>query len=323
MTDPIVDDPQIESEATPWLEELPPRQIVAELDRFIVGQASAKKAIAIAIRNRWRRARTPDDIRDEITPNNLILIGPTGVGKTEVARRLARLAGAPFLKVEASKFTEVGYVGRDAESMVRDLVDVAITMVRGEREDEVFPQAEARAEDRIIEILLPPAAPPPVRKSGEQEGAVFVVSPSGEAQAETGGPLESERRTETQEKLRKLLRDGKLDDREVEIEVTPQGFPMLEAMQPPQGIEGQDINLTELLQEMLPKRKKRRTARIPEARRILIDARPDRISPGKASSATSCQSWKGRRSRPATVSCAPTTFYSWRRARFTRASRRT
>jgi ATP-dependent HslUV protease ATP-binding subunit HslU len=202
MTDPTVNDPQIESEATPWLEELPPRQIVAELDRFIVGQAAAKKAIAIAIRNRWRRARTPEDIRDEITPNNLILIGPTGVGKTEVARRLARLAGAPFLKVEASKFTEVGYVGRDAESMVRDLVDVAITMVRGEREDEVFPQAEARAEDRLVEILLPPAAPPPVRESGEtgeQAGAVFVVSPSGEAQAETGGPLDSERRIQTQE----------------------------------------------------------------------------------------------------------------------------
>ena len=139
MTDPAVDDPQIESEPTPWLEELPPRQIVAELDRFIVGQDAAKKAIAIAIRNRWRRARTPEDIRDEITPNNLILIGPTGVGKTEVARRLARLAGAPFLKVEASKFTEVGYVGRDAASMVPDLVDVAIAMVGGEPEDEVFP----------------------------------------------------------------------------------------------------------------------------------------------------------------------------------------
>ncbi len=274
MTDPTVDDPQTESEPTPWLEELPPRQIVAELDRFIVGQDAAKKAIAIAIRNRWRRARTPEDIRDEITPNNLILIGPTGVGKTEVARRLARLAGAPFLKVEASKFTEVGYVGRDAESMVRDLVDVAITMVRGEREDEVYPQAEARADDRLVDILLPPAAPPPVRESAEtdgQDGAVFVVSPSGEAQAEKAGLPEGERRVETQEKLRKLLRDGKLDDREVEIEVTPQGFPLLEAMQPPQGIEGPDINFTELLQEMLPKRKKRRTARIPEARRILID----------------------------------------------------
>src|SRR6185437_2182956 len=143
----------------PWLEELPPRQIVAELDRYIVGQEAAKKAVAIAVRNRWRRAQAPDDIRDEIMPYNIILIGPTGVGKTEVARRLARLAGAPFIKVEASKFTEVGYVGRDAESMVRDLADAAINMVRTEREDEVYPQAEERADERLLDLLLPP--PPP------------------------------------------------------------------------------------------------------------------------------------------------------------------
>src|ERR671914_364186 len=132
----------------PWLEEMPPRQIVTELDRYIVGQEAAKKAVAIAVRNRWRRAQAPDDIRDEITPYNIIMIGPTGVGKTEVARRLARLSGAPFIKVEASKFTEVGYVGRDAESMVRDLVDAAINMVRTEREDEVYPQARRRAGGR-------------------------------------------------------------------------------------------------------------------------------------------------------------------------------
>ena len=129
----------------PWLEELPPRQIVVELDRYIVGQDAAKKAVAIAVRNRWRRAQAPDNIRDEITPYNIIMIGPTGVGKTEVARRLARLAGAPFLKVEASKFTEVGYVGRDVESMVRELVDAGITLVRAEREDEVYGEAERRA----------------------------------------------------------------------------------------------------------------------------------------------------------------------------------
>src|SRR2546426_1011707 len=175
----------------PWLEELPPRKIVAELDRYIVGQEVAKKAVAIAVRNRWRRAQAPDDIRDEILPNNIIMIGPTGVGKTEIARRLARLAGAPFLKVEASKFTEVGYVGRDVESMVRELVDVAINMVRTEREDEV--------------------------------------------------------------------------------EVQQQGFPMLEMMQPPQGMEGPDVNFTEWLQEMLPKKKKRRTVHLHEARRILVD----------------------------------------------------
>src|SRR5216117_4527933 len=145
----------------PWLEEMPPRQIVAELDRYIVGQEAAKKAVAIAVRNRWRRAQAPDDIRDEITPYNIIMIGPTGVGKTEVARRLARLSGAPFLKVEASKFTEVGYVGRDAESMVRDLVDVAINMVRTEREDDVYPEAETRAEERLLDLLLPPLPSPP------------------------------------------------------------------------------------------------------------------------------------------------------------------
>src|SRR5206468_268220 len=158
-------------ETLPWLEELPPRKIVAELDRYIVGQEVAKKAVAIAVRNRWRRAQAPEEIRDEILPNNIIMIGPTGVGKTEIARRLARLAGAPFLKVEASKFTEVGYVGRDVESMVRELVDVSINMVRTEREDDVYPQAEARAEERLLDILLPaapaPPLPPPAPRPGE------------------------------------------------------------------------------------------------------------------------------------------------------------
>src|SRR5688572_15277934 len=143
-------------DTVPWLEEMPPRKIVAELDRYIVGQEAAKKAVAIAVRNRWRRAQAPEDIRDEIMPNNIIMIGPTGVGKTEIARRLARLAGAPFLKVEASKFTEVGYVGRDVESMVRELVDVSINMVRSEREDDVYPTAEQRAEERLLYLLLPP-----------------------------------------------------------------------------------------------------------------------------------------------------------------------
>src|SRR5574338_209880 len=158
----------------PWLEEIPPRQIVAELDRYIVGQDAAKKAVAIAVRNRWRRSQAPDEIRDEILPNNIIMIGPTGVGKTEIARRLARLAGAPFLKVEASKFTEVGYVGRDVESMIRELVDVSINMVRGEREDEVYPQAEERAEERLLDILLPPPPTTPAPRTplpGEEAAA--------------------------------------------------------------------------------------------------------------------------------------------------------
>src|SRR5690348_8583083 len=166
MTDPaqeltLPQESTLPTAPMPWLEEMPPKKIVAELDRYIVGQEAAKKAVAIAVRNRWRRAQAPEEIRDEIMPNNIIMIGPTGVGKTEIARRLARLAGAPFLKVEASKFTEVGYVGRDVESMVRELVDVSINMVRSEREDEVYPTAEQRAEERLLDLLLPPLPSPP------------------------------------------------------------------------------------------------------------------------------------------------------------------
>ena len=256
----------------PWLEEMPPRQIVAELNRYIVGQEAAKKAVAIAVRNRWRRAQAPDDIRDEITPYNIIMIGPTGVGKTEVARRLARLSGAPFIKVEASKFTEVGYVGRDAESMVRDLVDAALNMVRTEREDEVYPQAEQRADERLLDLLLPAVPQQPVDKTEKADrGPVFVVGSSGQVKAERAATQEEERRQRSREKLREMLVDGRLDDREVEIEVVPQNFPMMELMQPPQGMEGPDINFTEMLQEMLPKRTKRRTVKVPEARRVLID----------------------------------------------------
>src|SRR6267154_860527 len=152
MTAPISSTPaEPAAEPLPWLEEMPPRQIVGELDRYIVGQDPAKRAIAIAVRNRWRRSQAPDQIRDEITPSNIILIGPTGVGKTEIARRLARLAGAPFVKVEASKFTEVGYVGRDVEGMVRDLVESAIDMVRTEREGEVEDLAHERVDDRLLD----------------------------------------------------------------------------------------------------------------------------------------------------------------------------
>jgi len=253
VTDPAAPAPPAEPAPLPWLEEMPPRQIVAELDRYIVGQAPAKRAIAIAVRNRWRRIQAPDPMREEITPSNIILIGPTGVGKTEIARRLARLAGAPFVKVEASKFTEVGYVGRDVEGMVRDLVDAAVNLVRTEREDEVFPQAETRADERILDLLLPPP------------------------HLGTGAPIEEEESPETEsrkrsrEKLRALLVEGKLDERDVEIEVTPQGYPPVDVMQPPQGMEGTDFNFTEWLQQMLPRGKKRRTVRVPEARRILID----------------------------------------------------
>ena len=275
-------------ELLPWLEELPPRQIVAELDRYIVGQTAAKKAVAIAIRNRWRRQKAPEDIRDEILPNNIIMIGPTGVGKTEIARRLARLSGAPFIKVEASKFTEVGYVGRDVESMIRDLVDSAINMVRGEREDEVFPKAEERTEERLVELLFPlpptpapPAPPGPKRKqedgvtgTGPPSSPRFVVSAEGEVREEQGVSSETKeeaRHERTREKLRDLLRDGKLEDREVEVEVNQQAFPILDLMQGQPGMDAPDINLGEALQEMLPKRTKRRQLRIAEARRILVD----------------------------------------------------
>ncbi len=272
------------ADALPWLEELPPKKIVAELDRYIVGQEAAKKAVAIAVRNRWRRAQAPEEIRDEILPNNIIMIGPTGVGKTEIARRLARLAGAPFIKVEASKFTEVGYVGRDVESMIRELVDVAINMVRGEREDDVYPTAEQRAEERLLDLLLPPLPAPPsalptTSPSGERGAGsgesrpLFVVSSKGDVTpktAEVDGE-QQERRRRTREKLRQQLKEGLLEEREVEIEVQQQGFPMLEMMQPPQGMEGPDVNFTEMLQDMLPKKKKRRTVHLHEARRILID----------------------------------------------------
>ena len=275
----VTPEPEAPAPPSPWLEEMPPRQIVSELDRYIVGQDAAKKAVAIAVRNRWRRAQAPDDIRDEITPYNIIMIGPTGVGKTEVARRLARLAGAPFIKVEASKFTEVGYVGRDAESMVRDLVDASINMVRTEREDEVYPQAEQRADERLLDLLLPPVTPaaPAARRSDPQAAgagsatSVFVVGAEGQAREEKAATAEEERRSRSRDKLRQMLQEGALDDREVEIEVTPQSFPMMDLIQPPQGMEGTDINFTEMLQDMLPRRKKRRAVKVPEARRVLID----------------------------------------------------
>src|SRR6478609_2110612 len=202
------------------LADLTPRQIAAELDRYIVGQAEAKKAVAIALRNRWRRQRAPEAIREEISPNNIILIGPTGVGKTEIARRLAKLAGAPFIKVEASKFTEVGYVGRDVESMVRDLVESAIDMVRSERETEVEELAHERVDDRLLDLLLPPpaapAAPAPDKTGSPDPKAspnddglgVFLVSGSGSVTKEQMDPAQ-ERYKRTRDKLKQLLLDGK------------------------------------------------------------------------------------------------------------------
>ncbi len=254
------------------LADLTPRQIVEELDRYIVGQGDAKKAVAIALRNRWRRQRAPDAIRDEISPNNIILVGPTGVGKTEIARRLARLVGAPFVKVEASKFTEVGYVGRDVESMVRDLVESAINMVRRERETEVQEVAKQKVEERLLDLLLP--TPPDIKQSAHTPTAaagggahLFVVSPAGSVSSEADATELRYKRT--REKLKQLLIDGQLDEREIEIEVTQQTPVMFDMMVPQGAPEGMD-NLSEMLQDMLPKRKKKRTVKVSEARRILL-----------------------------------------------------
>ncbi len=252
-----------------------PRQIVSELDKYIVGQKAAKRAVAIALRNRWRRQRVEDDLREEIMPNNIILIGPTGVGKTEIARRLARLAGAPFVKVEASKFTEVGYVGRDVESMVRDLVDQAVGMVRDEREADVEEVAEQRVEERLLDLLFP--APqdevPPRNGKSENDAAnrAFLVGADGGVQVADS----RERRERTREKMRALLKDGKLEDRQVDVEVT-QSAPIENMMIPMGGVEGMD-NFTEMLQDMLPKRKKRRTVSVAEARRILMQDELDKL----------------------------------------------
>ncbi len=254
------------------LADLTPRRIVAELDRYIVGQGEAKKAVAIALRNRWRRQHAPEGIREEISPNNIILIGPTGVGKTEIARRLAKLAGAPFIKVEASKFTEVGYVGRDVEGMVRDLVDSAIEMVRTEREQEVEDLANDRVDDRLLDLLLPPPAPAPAATPTEAE-RVFVASPQGSVQQEQ--QVAQERHQRTREKLKQLLKDGQLEQREVEVEVT-QAPPALDAMGQQGAPEGMG-NFTEMLADLLPKRTKKRMVKVSEARRILLDQEFDKL----------------------------------------------
>jgi ATP-dependent HslUV protease ATP-binding subunit HslU len=260
------------------LADLTPRSIVAELDRYIVGQADAKKSVAIALRNRWRRQRTPESIREEISPNNIILVGPTGVGKTEIARRLAKLAGAPFIKVEASKFTEVGYVGRDVESMVRDLVESAINMVRTERESEVEDLAHDRVDERLLDLLLP--VPADKKQSTPQEAAsagdspIFLVSSSGNVSPEMD--VEQERHKRTREKLRQLLVDGQLEGREVEVEVA-QHAPMMFDMMVPQGAPEGMENFSDMLQEMMPKRTKKRTVKLSEARRILLEQELDKL----------------------------------------------
>ncbi|MFQ5962338.1 MAG: ATP-dependent protease ATPase subunit HslU [Candidatus Methylomirabilales bacterium] len=236
------------------MERLTPKQIVIELDKYIIGQQAAKKAVAIAVRNRWRRQRLPAELRDEVAPKNIIMIGPTGIGKTEIARRLAKLAEAPFLKVEASKFTEVGYVGRDVDSIVRDLTDISLNMVRGERTAAVAERAAELAEDRLLDLLVPPsrAGSPPVGFEASQ----------------TAPP-------ETREKFRKMLHEGKLDDRMVEIEVRDRALPMVEVF-PGAGVEGMD-QLRDMLDNILPHRVKRRKVKIKEAQRILAQEEAQKL----------------------------------------------
>jgi ATP-dependent HslUV protease ATP-binding subunit HslU len=255
------------------LADLSPRKIVAELDRYIVGQAGAKKAVAIALRNRWRRQRTPDAIRAEIAPNNIILIGPTGVGKTEIARRLAKLAGAPFVKVEASKFTEVGYVGRDVEGMVRDLVENAIDLVRSERETEVADLAHDKVDERLLDLLLPAPPAPPTPVASDDPQRVFIAAPDGQVAEEQARAQERHQRT--RDKLRQLLRDGQLEHREVEVEVAQAG-PAIDALSQQGAPEGMQ-NFAEMLSEFLPKRTKKRTVPVSEARRILLDEEFDKL----------------------------------------------
>ena len=247
------------------LDELTPREIVAELDKYVVGQKDAKRAVAIALRNRMRRQKLGPEMAEEVIPKNIIMIGPTGVGKTEIARRLAKLANSPFLKVEASKFTEVGYVGRDVESMIRDLVEIAIEMIREERIEDVADKAELNAEERLLDILLPPTPRP---DSGATTSAGGVIIDASTTLTESS--------SRTREKLRQQLREGKLDDRTVEIETQQRNFPSFEIISN-QGAEEMDINIKDMLPNIFGQRTKKRKMKVNEAFEYLIQEEEQRL----------------------------------------------
>ncbi|HEY2116520.1 MAG TPA: ATP-dependent protease ATPase subunit HslU, partial [Candidatus Angelobacter sp.] len=251
--------PSVADESDVLLDDLSPKEIVSELDKYVVGQHDAKRAVAIALRNRMRRQKLPPDIAEEIMPKNIIMIGPTGVGKTEIARRLARLANSPFLKVEASKFTEVGYVGRDVESMIRDLVEIAIDMVREEKLEEVTEKAEQQAEERLLDLLLPssPAA------TSSTAGFALVTE-------------EGDSASRTREKLRDQLREGKLDERMVELEVRERSTPAFEIISN-QGVEEMDINIKDMLPNIFGQRTKKRKMKVSEAFEYLVQEEESRL----------------------------------------------